>query len=319
MTVNQMETIKNASNTKVLLLCLGFENYYLSSSISLEDIFKCFKMFGLYKIMIFKRKPYLKAFLEFSSVKHSIICKKYMNGRNLNHYGIIKVYSSHKKNLHEENKFLDFKDFTNHESSTKISNSLNLKKNSKVLLISNLDYNFDDVKEIFNIFSNFGKISKICYMRNHQKIFIEFKNIKNASKALKIINKVKLRNLKLKANFSYYNTLDFNFNSINKNNEIAIFSENENRKKKNLVRKLSKSLIISVEGNACLEDILGYIKFYKVPKNYFVLHKNDNILYGNKLIMKFDFKNISESFFVMKKCHLSNINNLKLHLNFISN
>lgn len=320
MTVNQMENAQSSpTNTKILLLCLGFENYYLSSSISVQHIYKCFKMFGVCKIMIFKRKPYLKAFLEFPSVKHSIICKKYVNGKNMNDYGILKVYSSHKTNLQEENKFLDFKDFESQGVSTKISNSLKLKKKSKVLLISNLDNNFDDVKEIFNIFSNFGKICKICYMKNHQKIFIEFKNIKNASRSLKIINKIKLRNLKVKANFSYYNTLDFDVQSINQNNEIAVFSKQENKKKENLVKKLSKSIIVSVSGNVCFEDILGFLKFYKVPKNYTILQKNDYLLYSNKLVLKFDFKNVSQAFFVIKKCHSLIINNSKLHINFISN
>ena len=51
---------------------------------------------------------------------------------------------------------------------------------SKVILISNLPYQIDDPKTLYEIIKNFGQIEFVILMANHQKSFIQTKSTEDA-------------------------------------------------------------------------------------------------------------------------------------------
>ncbi len=371
---------------KICLLCSSYMDSFEPSPISLDDIHKLFKVFGeVVKVMIFKRRPFLQAFVEFQTMIEAEQAIQFLHGCKINNFGIFKVYLSQKNSLSVDNQFLEVKQFggkeddlstfvsnfdkkllssfvnipevpeTQHLSLRKIpdycskkhlfsksfvKNSKKLKElqknmnnvdkklhlKSKVVLISNLDGIFDSAIEIFNFFGCFGNISKILFMKNHQKTFVEYMTYDYACKCLIAINKLKIFKTTLKANYSVYESLNPEKNNRSENsqkfNEFLIFSPDQNRFASGLlpqIRLPSKKLFVFAEKCSSLTpDMISaqvkQIKKYKKAKTIYSEDPPFGSHTGIKMI--FSFWNISQAITVMKSLHQSCIMNSRIDVFF---
>lgn len=122
---------------------------------------------------------------------------------------------------------------------------------SKVVLISNLENNFESAYEVHSLFSTFGNIKKILFMKNLNKTLVEFFSIDSSLLCALNINNLKLRNTELRVNYSKYQTIDLTKNNQNHNaikfNEVLIPSRKDFRYQKNdVVANLSSNLVVSL-------------------------------------------------------------------------
>lgn len=102
----------------ILLLCLGPDTDSTSiSSVSVKDLFQVFSSFGaLRKVIIFKKKILLKAFLQFRKVESAERAKNELHEGSLNNFGRAKLYFSALQELAFSNKYLEYKEFSLKES-----------------------------------------------------------------------------------------------------------------------------------------------------------------------------------------------------------
>jgi len=111
-----------ASNTTersdILLLCLGPDTDSTNiSNVTVKDLFQVFSSFGaLRKIIIFKKKILLKAFLQFRKVESAVRAKNELHEGFLNNFGRAKLYFSALQELAFSNKYLEYKEFSLKES-----------------------------------------------------------------------------------------------------------------------------------------------------------------------------------------------------------
>ena len=61
------------------------------------------------KVMIFKRRPFLQAFVEFLKRSEAEEAIQFIHGCKINNFGVFKVYLSQKDQLSVDNQFLEVK------------------------------------------------------------------------------------------------------------------------------------------------------------------------------------------------------------------
>lgn len=196
---------------------------------------------------------------------------------------------------------------------------------SKVVLVSNLDYIFRNTEELFNLFSAFGNISKILYMKNLQKALIEYTEVKYADKAINSFNNLVIGETRLRVNHSNYRTIDLNKNNKNENsmqfNDVLLVLPMRNRYRSNyqsFIRPLSSNLVVSFPKINGIQNIDIYLAIEKICKPL-----KTKLLYNKGLIGKsevisivFSFKNIESAVYVMSRCHNSIIKGALLDIFF---
>ena len=134
---------------------------------------------------------------------------------------------------------------------------LNLKKVnvpiSKVLLISNLDNFFNDSQELFNLFSCFGNLNKVLFMKNLQKALVEFESVEGSQFCLDSINRRQIDVSSMRVSFSKYQKIDPKKNNKSENslqfNDMLLVTQNINRYPNKAVNPPipSTSFVISAE------------------------------------------------------------------------
>jgi hypothetical protein len=131
-----------ASNTTersdILLLCLGPDTETSSiDDVTVADLYEIFGIFGaLNKVIIFKKKVLLKAFLQFRRVENAVRAKLELHETFLNNFGKAKLYFSALQELSFSNKYLEYKEYSFHESQEQ-----NTENWSSVLTMSILNSN----------------------------------------------------------------------------------------------------------------------------------------------------------------------------------
>lgn len=78
---------------------------------------------------------------------------------------------------------------------------------SRVILLSNIGFIFKQAKEIHHLFSNFGNIRMIIFMKSLQKALIEYYSIDSAKKSIKNLNGITLGPSTLNIQHSLYKQL----------------------------------------------------------------------------------------------------------------
>lgn len=131
-------------------------------------------------------------------------------------------------------------------------------------MISNLENNFESAYEVHSLFSTFGNIKKILFMKNLNKTLVEYFSIDSSLLCALNINNLKLKNTELRVNYSKYQTIDLTKNNQNHNaikfNEVLIPSRKDFRYQKNdVVANLSSNLVVSLLGTPD-KDFEGFIK-----------------------------------------------------------
>lgn len=102
----------------ILLLCLGPDTETSSiKDVTVADLYEVFSIFGtLNKVIIFKKKVLLKAFLQFRRVENAVRAKLELHETFLNNFGKAKLYFSALQELSFSNKYLEYKEYSFHES-----------------------------------------------------------------------------------------------------------------------------------------------------------------------------------------------------------
>lgn len=196
---------------------------------------------------------------------------------------------------------------------------------SKVVLVSNLGHVFRNTEELFNLFSSFGNIAKILFMKNLQKTLVEYTEITYASESITNLNNLVLGETKLRVNYSKYRSIDLNKNNKNENsmhyNEVLIVPPMRNRYKsssRSSVIPISSKLLVSfpkISGIQTIDIYLAIERICKPVKTKMV--NNKNIIGKNEVIsMLFSFENIESAVYVMYKCHNSIVKGALLDIFF---
>ena len=86
-------------------------------------------------------------------------------------------------------------------------------RQSKVVLISNLENHFENAQEVHNLFSTFGNIRKVLLMKNLNKALIEYFSTDSSLLCALNVNNLRLRNTELRVNYSKYHSIDLSKSS----------------------------------------------------------------------------------------------------------
>lgn len=181
--------------------------------------------------------------------------------------------------------------------------------NSSVILVSNIDVVFNSANEIFNIFSCFGYIKKILFMKNLRKALVEYQTHEQAESAVLKINNQNFPSLKIKSNFSKYKTIDLKKNNKSENsqnyNEVVIPSPAQNRYSENesSIQKPSRSVIVSCERTIGLQHVDLYLLVQDVIQPLHIKYITDTNKKSNSLFLQFEFQEIEEALLVISKLH----------------
>lgn len=203
------------------------------------------------------------------------------------------------------------------------SNSPKITESSKVVLISNIENLFESKQEIFNLFSCFGNIKKLIFMKNLHKALVEYFSVDGAALCIKNLHCVKINDLILKVNYSKYKTIDLaknnkNINSINYN-EVLLVSSALNRFEllKNVdIKNVSPVVSVNVRQSEKCKPLDIYLLIEQVakPKNIKIKNVNDDI---NKIIsLELSYESIEESLKVMMKLHNRTVGDSNICIEF---
>ena len=72
----------------------------------------------------------------------------------------------------------------------KLLNFYKENKKSKVIYVRGLDHEFITIKIIYNLFSNFGNILKIIFLKKKSVALIDYESVLNASHAKDNLNNI---------------------------------------------------------------------------------------------------------------------------------
>ena len=200
---------------------------------------------------------------------------------------------------------------------------------STVLLVSNVDSNFLNSRELYNLFSCFGNLSKVLYMKNLRKVLLEYERIESAQNCLIYMHNRPIGKCKLKANFSKFQTIN-----LKKNNKSSLSQQyndvtkgtNETHRFQNdgLVRITppSATLIFSCKKQDYILPSDIYLlaeQFYK-PLKIRLLKAEENLdntcEKETRLKVELEFNGIKEAAFVLAKCHNTILKSEKLDVSF---
>ena len=81
---------------------------------------------------------------------------------------------------------------------------------SRVIYIRNLDSNKVTMKNLFNLFSNFGNVLKIIFVKPKQSSLVEFDEILQASQAKDYLNNLYYYKQRIKIFYSNYQSISVN-------------------------------------------------------------------------------------------------------------
>lgn len=196
---------------------------------------------------------------------------------------------------------------------------------SKVVLISNIDDFFVDVAQIFNVFSCFGNISKILFMKNLKKALVEFKKHESGELAVNGINNCTFGKTKIKVAFSKFRQIDLKRNNKSEKsqsfNEVMVVANPMNRFKNNLPEDVvlptdTLRAVIAKGDSVLLSDlILGVQLSAKALKTKTVEAEEDGQEQPNHEVL-FRFANVQEAVRVLAQSHNNLINGHALNLGF---
>ena len=196
-----------------------------------------------------------------------------------------------------------------------------------VVLVSNLDAEFGSARELFNLFSCFGYISKILMMKNLRKALVEFRTLEQAAAAVNGINSQNFPQLRIKANFSKYQKIDLKKNNKSENsqqfNEVIIPSAAQNRFGDDEVcsaQQVTTSVLIScpkASDNVKYLDIYVAIQEVVQPSNIKLIN-DDGDDEGRPLTLQFDFCDTEKAVLAITKLHGLLIKDSPLSVSFCS-
>ena len=195
---------------------------------------------------------------------------------------------------------------------------------SSVILISNLDSEFTTARELFNLFSCFGFVSKILMMKNLRKALVEYRGLESATNAVNGINDCVLSRLKIKANFSKFPRIDLKKNNKSENsqhfNEVIVPSWTQNRfleSESEKTQKVSNSLLISCDNTfSSVRSLDIYLAIKEVAHPFEIKLIDQREDESSLLAVKVEFKDSDSAIIVLSKLHGCLIKNAPLSVGF---
>lgn len=105
-------------SSNILLLCLGSENGApFDKDTNISDLFAVFSVFGtINKIIIFQKKLFLKAFLEFDNSIPAISARRELHNIVLDDLGRIQLFFSPLQHLDRSSTYLEYMDYSSPNS-----------------------------------------------------------------------------------------------------------------------------------------------------------------------------------------------------------
>lgn len=198
------------------------------------------------------------------------------------------------------------------------------RENSGVVLVSNLDEEFVSASELFNLFSCFGYVTKVLFMKNLRKALVEFSHAEHAKSAVREVNQACFARFRLKANFSKYKRIDLKRNNKSQNsqqfNEVLTPSFGQNRFAHNDFssrQNLSRSLLVCFENpSQSAQHLDTFLAVQELASPVHVKIIRDCAHGFDSFSLKFDFADLEESLVVLTKLHRKLINNEPLSVSF---
>ena len=195
---------------------------------------------------------------------------------------------------------------------------------SKVVLISNLDDFFTSVDQIFNVFSCFGNIAKILFMKNLKKALVEYKKRVSGEAAVSGLNNCPFGKTKIKVAFSKFQKIDLKRNNKSENsqnfNEVMIVSGSMNRFKNNAAEDIqpTDTLVgrVARTDQLPLSNVFLAVQLFARPLRTKTVEETMEEGESEQHEVLFRFANVQEAMKVLAQAHNSQINGQLLSLNF---
>jgi hypothetical protein len=197
---------------------------------------------------------------------------------------------------------------------------------SKVVLFSNIDDIFKTALEIFNLFSCFGNIRKVLFMKNIRKAMMEYENVEYAQNCLIYMNNRPFCSSKIKVNFSKYKKIDLKKNNKSENsqnfNEVLIVLPQMNRYEAlnlSVVTPPSSSIVIGYPKMPGIElvDVNLLVQSFAKPLSSRMLDEAYNFESSHQTSkVLFQFSSIAEAMLVVTKAHNFSINGSVIKAHF---
>lgn len=327
----------SSEDSTILLMCLGQElGRSGACETSVIELQRVFAPFGsLRKIIIFSRKFVLKAFVEFGRIEDARRAREVLNERVVVGLGRARVYFSALQQLANSNRYLESWDYKSgvvdadlspgkderltcassvDSGSTEpcdlslscASDSLDRQTLSPVVLISNVDGVFASARELLNLFSCFGYVVKLLFMRNLRKALVEYRLPIQAEHAVSAINSAAFAGLCIKANFSKYRSIDLRKNNKSGNsqqfNEVIVLSPAQNRCAEAEVPSegITHTVTVSCPRHAGLQHVDLYLLVQDT-----VLPSQVKFVSGDESVLqlRFEFSETEEAALAVAKLH----------------
>lgn len=195
---------------------------------------------------------------------------------------------------------------------------------SKVILVSNTEDIFSNKFELFNLFSSFGKIKQLIFMKNLNKALIEYYTLEEAGVSYKCMNCVDMGNTTLKVNYSKYKTIDINrsnrnVNSINYNEIFIVPSEfqREDKDYKPVIQELSSSLLVELNNAENIDVLDVYLEIEQMTKPVKMKFKKEKNNQG-KICVRFYLKydSVASAVKVLLKTHRKELEGEQISVRF---
>ena len=192
------------------------------------------------------------------------------------------------------------------------------KEKSKILLVSNLQ-DFSSVHEIHNLFSSFGNINKILFMKNNHNALIEYNSPASAETCFSLMNQQKIKKSKITISFSKKKII--NLNQSIKSPNAKFF--NQDLKVPNEIHRFINNKIFIYSPS---KKILGIIKkSYKISSK-FLKDFLDKVLESKEfIVLESDwdyfkiglvYGSVGQGLYVMAKCGIVVRKEFKMVLGF---
>lgn len=333
----------SSENSSILLVCVGRDvSCSDSQNASLAELYAAFSPYGpLRKIIIFSRKFVVKSFVEFCEVEDARRARIALNDCTVTGLGRTRTYFSALQQLTNSNKYLESWDCisglievdsncteqnsckeekqtcasSSEDGEEKLDSSFVRQSNfldrrtvpllSSVVLISNVDSVFTSARELLNLFSCFGYVVKLLFMRNLRKALVEYALPVQAERAVIAINAQRFPTLRIKANFSRYKTIDLKKNNKSGNsqqfNEVMVLTGSQNRCAEGEVplQGLNRSMLLRCDRIAGLQLLDLYLLAQDLILPSQVKPSSDE----TTLQLRLEFFNSEESLLAVAKLH----------------
>lgn len=195
---------------------------------------------------------------------------------------------------------------------------------SSVILVSNLDPEFSSARELFNLFSCFGYVTKLLMMKNLRKALVEYRKIEHAVAAVNEINQANFASFKIKANFSKYPKIDLKKNNKSENsqqfNEVIVPSSAQNRYSENDLnskQRIGRSILVNCDrafSSIKHLDIYLAVQDIAAPLGIKLLPEEETG--SSSMTLKFEFADLDRATHVLTKLHTTVVKDVALSVSF---